>query len=73
MPDKVCVVCVRAYVRGGRGGTGSNKAADCRESGRVSEPAADKETPVKCAAFLTRTVPGGPSDNGARVPTASSF
>lgn len=55
MPDKVSVV----VVSGGRGGTGSNKAADCRESGHVSQSAPNKETPAKCAAFRNRRVQSG--------------
>lgn len=47
-------------VGGGRGGTGSNKAADCRESGHVSPPAPNKETPAKYATFLNRRIRGGP-------------
>lgn len=40
--------------RRGRGGRGSDKAADCRESGHVWQPAPNKGNTPKCAAFSQR-------------------
>lgn len=43
----------------GRGGRGSDKAADCRESGHVSQPAPNKGNIAKCVDFFVPQITGG--------------